>query len=1303
MQPDPSKIRALLKKTQHHDKDERFMATSDLAAELEKVEGQLDSSLQTPIRDAILKQLDDPSNDVQSIACNCLCKIVQKFVSEQVEEIVDKLGQLLVNGKMELRDIYTIALKNIITSVPEDFGQQISKKLARRLLQGLKKTKMAKDTHEEQKEEERNHFNRLIACLDIMKDLTARFGFMMTEDHTSILQTIQPMLSDSVLEIRKKVATCLGAIVGSVNDELFRGLMEQVIAVIKNGVGDAKLFTFIQAVGIFARNAGQRVSVYLKDIVPLLINISTDKKVVADHSEQAIDLRENCLQTFDVMIIQCPKQMLEHTSDLMQVGLSLMTYDPNYDYGTADDADGDTAMDDADAEDDGFGDDGDDWDDEDGGWDNDEKANGEGDMVLEDVGDDDTSWKVRRAAVKMLTSFIQTHKGTVQQHHLEICGALLNRFKEHDTTVRLDIFTAFQELLLASIIAEQGTSSFGTQENNPFEMPPLVRQVSSFQLMSQKLPEMMKEITTQFSSKTSDSKVKNGLLGILRDLVLVRQAERSVRCDVLPEDGIRLYFSDLIPQIILCVQQDKDVQLKSRALYVLYLILQRHRNADCLSILADVSPCVIASVDASYPRVKTRAMLVVSRVTEIVRPDYGAYEQATYDEIMAQLFAVSFKQLSLKDIEGEVKKAALKAATACLSRFGDALLSKEVEKTLQVLQDRLANEITRETSLECFALLAESPLGINLSTVVNKVVEEAASFLKKSKSSLRVTAANALTALVCKSGAIDKVSDKLLLALIAQTADYINDGDLHLCSLILVLITEIVNKASEIDKKGYMLKAITQHIFPRCYAFLQSPLLQGNALEALKGLFSAFYLKTAGKLLSFDQFKNELIKAAVPKLSRSSYSAIAQCLSVLILASAAKDTKSIGEIIKLVDSKNDAHAQVSLLAIGELGKSGQDLSTSDKNLEGKVFAAFSCESESVKWAASFALGNIAVGNMQKYVPSLIAMINAHSDRQYLLLNSLKEIITHYSSTQQLAKLLLPFSKSITPLLLKHGSSNDEGVRAMIAECLGKFAVIDAKIFEEIEKLLSSKDVNTRATMATSIKYGLNKSNKFTIPQAAVAAFLQTLGDGDLLVKRQTFLSINTILRVNSRLIVSELERLLPILFAATVTNQALIREVDLGPFKHRVDDGLPLRKAAFTCMDSLLDSTPHKIDLFEFIKFLKNGLVDESPDIQMLTYQIFYKVGTFHGSAIVGVLDELPTVLMKGIKSKMNEAKGNKDSERAKDILRAACKALYTLRNVPNVNKARKFVTFYSRVEKTKILIPMLTELKNNAPKHSQR
>jgi len=54
--------------TSHHDKDERFMATSDLTQDLEQLEGVIDNSLQAPIRNAIIKQLEDSSTDVQTVA-----------------------------------------------------------------------------------------------------------------------------------------------------------------------------------------------------------------------------------------------------------------------------------------------------------------------------------------------------------------------------------------------------------------------------------------------------------------------------------------------------------------------------------------------------------------------------------------------------------------------------------------------------------------------------------------------------------------------------------------------------------------------------------------------------------------------------------------------------------------------------------------------------------------------------------------------------------------------------------------------------------------------------------------------------------------------------------------------------------------------------------------------------------------------------------------------------------------------------------------------------------------------------------
>ena len=54
----------------------------------------------------------------------------------------------------------------------------------------------------------------------------------------------------------------------------------------------------------------------------------------------------------------------------------------------------------------------------------------------------------------------------------------------------------------------------------------------------------------------------------------------------------------------------------------------------------------------------------------------------------------------------------------------------------------------------------------------------------------------------------------------------------------------------------------------------------------------------------------------------------------------------------------------------------------------------------------------------------------------------------------------------------------------------------------------------------------------------------------------------------------------------------MIREVEMGPFKHTVDDGLDLRKAAFECMYTLLETCLDRLDIFEFLNHVEDGLRD---------------------------------------------------------------------------------------------------------------
>ncbi len=52
---------------------------------------------------------------------------------------------------------------------------------------------------------------------------------------------------------------------------------------------------------------------------------------------------------------------------------------------------------------------------------------------------------------------------------------------------------------------------------------------------------------------------------------------------------------------------------------------------------------------------------------------------------------------------------------------------------------------------------------------------------------------------------------------------------------------------------------------------------------------------------------------------------------------------------------------------------------------------FTAEQEEIRTAASFAAGNIAVGNLQHFLPVIVRMVETDSQKRLLSLHALKEV------------------------------------------------------------------------------------------------------------------------------------------------------------------------------------------------------------------------------------------------------------------------------------------------------------------------
>ncbi|XP_037960682.1 cullin-associated NEDD8-dissociated protein 1 [Teleopsis dalmanni] len=1229
-------IANLLEKMTSNDKDFRFMATNDLMTELQKDSIKLDDESEKKVVRMVLKLLEDKNGEVQNLAVKCLGPLVNKVKENQVEMIVDSLCANMISSTEQLRDISSIGLKTVISELP-----QTSNSLAPNVCQRI--------TGKLSNAIEKEDVSVKLEALDILSDLLSRFGDFLVPFHNTILRALLPQLGSSRQAVRKRTIVALSHLLTLAQNSAYNEVIEHILEGLEKPKNSVTLRTYIQCLASICRQAGHRLCNYIDRAMLLL----------KEYSQREDDeLREYCLQACEAFVIRCPEAVRPQVSMILELCLKYVTYDPNYNY-EADDCDGGVAMD---TEDEDY-------------IDSEESSYSD---------DDDISWKVRRAAAKCLESLIFTRTDLVEDFYRNLSPALISRFKEREENVKSDVFHAYIALL-------RNTRPANDIIHDPDSMEQMPGPIS---LLLDQLPHIVKAIQPLMREKSI--KTRQDCFLLLRELL-----------NALP-GALGPYLDKIMPGISYSLN-DKytSSNMKIEALGFLCLLLQNHQPEVFHSHISLLVPLVVTAVFDPFYKIATEALQVLQQLVKVLRPIDPTLGPTTnsFDitPFVENVYSSTLQKLKATDADQEVKERAIACMGQIIANMGD-FLQPELIVCLPLFMERLRSEVTRLSAVKSLTMIAASPLHIDFSPILDDVIPILGSFLRKNQRALKLHSLDLLNKIV--ENYSQNFKPQLLKVAIIEIQPLISDSDLHVAQYCLILLNTTARK------QPHALIGIHDYFLPSVLVLVRSPLLQGAALTCCLDLFRGLvctqlpgldYNSLLKKLMEPMTSRNDNSVNVVntnEQLHKQAYHSLAKCIAALTQQcpqEAVPLAKRLLSDLQRHSSVTDTQLVFCLLTVGEIGRHF-DLRFIP-TLPQTIIECFGAGSEDVKGAASHALGAVSVGSLQTYLPLILKEIEAQPKRQYLLLHSLKEVISSLSNTPNGLAQLLPSVPSIWAQLFKYCECTEEGSRNVVAECLGKLVLVNPEdLLPRLQVALHNKSPLMRTVVVSAIKFTISDQPQpiDVLLKQNIGEFLYALRDPEPSVRRVALIAFNSAVHNKPSLVRDLLPTLLPWLYSETKIKSELIREVEMGPFKHTVDDGLDIRKAAFECMYTLLEQGLDRVDVMQFLDHVQQGLCDHY-DIKMLTYLMTARLAVLCPDAVLIRLDQFVRQLRETCTHRVKANSVKQEYEKQDELKRSALRAVSALLQIPKADKNQQLLDFLKSIKDT----PELNKVFENVQKDS--
>ena len=1245
----------ILDKIGSKDKDFRYMATSDLLMELQKDIFRVDSAIERRLCEAIMVQLWDKVGDIQGLAIKCLGAMSKKASPANVESLVEKLSEKALDGKEDEREIAALGLKTLANEIKDpQCCRAISARMYPFLLRGLKSS---------DKQDVR------VASLEIMALILEHFGQDLALYHDAISAELLVVLTNPSTStmVRKRCVPCVASLCCVASSTL----LGNVISALVRALGathqgtqsiNAAALGVVQAVGALVSTCGHR----LGSLAPATYAaLSSYVKGVHEDNE---DILEACLLSLETLLRRAPRECAAHIGDATQLGVRFLTYDPNYN----DDED----MDNADS----------------GAEDSDNDYDGDYGGYSEE---DDTSWKIRRASCRILCAIMQTHGEALVDFYAHISPVMISRFsKEREDTVRRDVYETFISLIQQTRIEASKQVGEGGK----------MADTSIGCLLASRVQDIVEGCTSSVlnNSRKVSASIPIGAFVLLREVLTI-----------LP-DALLGRVRQVVPYIVDVIEEKINDKAKGgstsnirvEALSLCRMMLSSTESlqecaADALPKL--VGPLINCCADKYY-KVSSEALNLMRVIMQIL----GTTSVPDKDNYLPRIMDTLQKRLNSQDQDYQIKESAILTAGSAISICGDHPAVREcIPELLSVLQERLDNEVTRTAAVSAFKTILQSPRGSSVTICGQAVFISLTSFLRKVDRHLRQTSLEALDAFIRANLNVVGLGEEDVQALVNNMVFLLNErvGDIK-------LVHAIINVCNAMLATSFMnldvVTALSDNFIPNLLTFMQGSygaLFHGRSFECVDDMFQSLVrtdnLKCNAYVLSEQIFQTILASTVGPSLNADAVCALGACFSSVICAGSADILhRSMATLIGYLHvgsaeninsgSQMLRHKLAALYCIGEVGKR-TDLSEYRANST-DVYTIIVNEmhggSEDIRFAASHALGGVASGNIAHFLPILLAGVNEAGVSQtyrYDLLFALKELIAGVAeSGHPIMRSSFPV-QNVTAVLFKNCELGEEGVQNVVGECLGQLLRLEPEhTIERLVALAGTKSPVTRGTVVTALKFSMSqealsdmkrsKALKGALSPLTVSRILGLIEDEESHeVRKRAVQALNAVARADVSLLLDVFQlsdhKIESLLYAQCTVLPKLVQTVNLGPFKHTIDAGLDLRKAAFECIDVLVERTGcNCLDIYALVDSVVMGLSDHS-DIKMLCHLILAKLCK-ESTAVPAIVTKLQSILdavdnTLNAKIKADAVKQEKD--RHEEMLRSALGAVAALNNVDGI------------------------------------